>query len=141
MLLLAALCITTILGLFDAAYLTYLHYTNVLPPCSIAHGCEIVLTSKYSVIFGIPIAFIGVLFYLAVLILLFFWILTKKRLWSNTLVIITGLDLIAALILVGLQAFILHAYCQYCLASEFIDLLLFILALLVWGKKRKELTS
>ena len=58
------------LGFLDAVYLTVLHYKNAIPPCTIAHGCETVLTSSYATIFGIPIALIGAGFYLTVLILL-----------------------------------------------------------------------
>src|SRR5690348_14780226 len=62
--------ILSFLGFLDAAYLTILHYKNVIPPCSIAHGCETVLTSQYATLGPIPIALLGVFFYLVVLGLL-----------------------------------------------------------------------
>ncbi|KKQ40921.1 MAG: Vitamin K epoxide reductase, partial [Candidatus Levybacteria bacterium GW2011_GWB1_37_8] len=64
------LLLLSLAGFFDSAYLTILHYKNVIPPCAIAKGCETVLTSRFSVFFGIPIALIGSLFFLALIFLL-----------------------------------------------------------------------
>src|SRR5260221_14036881 len=114
--------ILSFLGFLDAAYLTIIHYKNVIPPCSIAHGCETVLTSQYATIGPVPIALLGVFFYLSVLSLL--GILSqglKPKLITKLLLGITGLGVLIALGLIYLQAFVLHAYCQYCLASEAID--------------------
>ena len=123
------------LGFLDATYLTVEHYKNAIPSCSLAHGCETVLTSQYSTLFGIPISLIGMGFYLAVMAFLLIWVQTKQKMWLNLLLATTGAGLFVALILVGIQAFILHAFCQYCLGSEIIDFLLFDC---VWWMGRKS---
>ena len=57
--LLVLLIVLSLLGIIDAGYLTYEHYQQIIPPCTvnryfpIASDCGKVLTSAYSVIFGI----------------------------------------------------------------------------------------
>src|SRR3990167_7601388 len=58
------LLIVAMLGFADATYLTIEHYRGVIPPCSIIKGCEIVLTSPSSVLFGVPFSFLGAFFFL-----------------------------------------------------------------------------
>jgi len=130
--------ILAFLGFLDATYLTLLHYKNAIPPCTI-HGCEVVLTSKFSTIFGIPIALFGAGFYLSVLALLGIWLQIKKSSILSLLTILTLLGLMVGIFLVFLQAFILNAFCQYCVASEVIDFLLF--ALSWWLLMRYTLPS
>lgn len=129
-----AIGILAFLGFLDATYLTVIHYKNIIPPCTLAHGCETVLTSQFSTIAGIPIALIGALFYLAVMAILLVWIQTKHEMWITLLVTLTGVGLAVGLALVYLQAFVLHAFCQYCLTSELIDFLLFDCAWWLWRK-------
>lgn len=124
------------LGFSDATYLTVEHYKNVIPSCSFAHGCETVLTSQYSALFGIPIALIGAAFYLALMALLLIWIQTKQKVWMTLLTTTAGAGLFVAVILVGIQAFVLHAFCQYCLGSELIDFLLFDCVWWMWRKSQ-----
>lgn len=128
-----AIGILGFLGFLDATYLTVQHYKNVIPPCTI-HGCEVVLTSKFAVIAGVPIALLGAGFYLAVLVLLLLWLQTKKPNLVTLLVTLTGIGLLIGVFLVGIQAFVLHAFCQYCLSSELIDFLLFDCVWWLWRK-------
>ncbi|MEK7177850.1 MAG: vitamin K epoxide reductase family protein, partial [Patescibacteria group bacterium] len=63
------LILLSLLGIADAAYLTYEHYQQVIPPCTvnrllpIASDCGKVLRSSYSVMFGVPLAVFGVIQY------------------------------------------------------------------------------
>ena len=67
-------------GLADSTYLTVEHFSNTLPPCHTGYfvDCGKVLLSKYSVIFGIPVALIGVFQYLSEAVLTLLFIVTKK---------------------------------------------------------------
>lgn len=156
--LLGLFLILAFLGFLDASYLTILHYKNVLPPCSLAGGCETVLTSKYSVVFGLPVALYGSLFYLTLMVLigLFWQMLPSTSLGKNSslsersepkgfsgkipglLLALTTAGLAVGIYLVYLQAFVLHAFCQYCLTSELIDFLLFDCAWWLWRRMNKE---
>lgn len=115
------LLILSIAGFFDSSYLTILHYKNIIPPCTLAKGCEIVLTSQFSVILGIPIALLGSLFFLTLIFLLLL-----KSFNYFKLLILSGV--VVSIVLFSIQAFILHAFCQYCLLSETIILAIFILS-------------
>lgn len=125
------------LGFLDATYLTILHYKNVIPPCTIAHGCETVLTSSYATFLKIPISLLGVFFYVCVLVGLLLFVQTRNKLFTSLLLLVTTLGLLVAGYLVYLQAFVIHAFCQYCLASEFIDFLLFDCAWWLWRRTNR----
>jgi len=120
------LLVLSLAGFFNSSYLTILHYKNIIPPCTLARGCETVLTSQFSVIFGVPIALFGSLFFLTLIILL---LLGKSNYFK--LLILAGV--VVSIILFCIQAFILHAFCQYCLLSEAI-----ILGIFVFSFKLKE---
>ncbi len=133
-----AIGLLAIAGFLDAAYLTILHYKNAIPPCTLS-GCETVLTSTYATIAGIPISLLGAGYYLVVVVLIGILLstnLSPRNVWRiNTfLVVITGLGLLIGLGLVYIQAFVLHSFCQYCLASEVIDFLLFDCTWWLWRK-------
>ena len=55
-------------GLGIASYLTVVHYTGGAPVCAIAHGCETVQKSSYSKLAGVPVAVLGVIGYVAILL-------------------------------------------------------------------------
>ncbi len=60
--------VLTVVGLGLAAYLTYVHYSGVTPPCSIkGNPCSQVQKSQYSLLLGVPVALIGLLGYIAIL--------------------------------------------------------------------------
>ena len=113
-----ALLVLSALGFADSAYLTIEHYLNRIPPCSVG-GCETVLTSNFAVIFGVPLAAIGIAYYLTV----FFMVLTGKMRWLTWLV---SAGFVISLLLLSLQAFVLHAFCLYCLGSLATSTLLFV---------------
>ena len=57
-----------LVGLGDTLYLSYFQYLNLIPSCAIG-GCDVVLTSVYSKIFGVPLSYIGLVFYVYMLAL------------------------------------------------------------------------
>lgn len=128
------------IGFLGAAYLTILHYKNVFPPCSIAYGCETVLSSKFATIFEVPIALLGSFFYLIVLILAVLLLTHPRLAIKRVLLVLTVSGFIVSVILVYIQAFLLHAFCQYCLLSEAI-LTILLLASLYYFKEEKVNSS
>jgi uncharacterized membrane protein len=111
------------LGLADAAYLTWEHYANIVPPCQVGTilgryiDCGQVLQSRYATVFGIPLALFGFGYYLLVGA-----ILLLRRRW---LLIITLAGLSASVYFFYLQYFVIGAICLYCTFSGVINLLLF----------------
>jgi uncharacterized membrane protein len=55
-------------GLAIAAYLTAAHYADADPVCAVAHGCATVQQSEYAELGGVPVALIGLLGYVAILV-------------------------------------------------------------------------
>ncbi len=123
------------LGFLDAAYLTVEHYLNSVPPCAIG-GCEVVLTSVYATVAGVPVALLGALYYLVVLVLLKMYLDTKKEIFARIALLLTIAGMLSTIYFFILQAFVLHAFCVYCIGSAITSTALFIGALVVWKKDK-----
>lgn len=123
---LVALC-----GFLDATFLTIKHVRGELPTCSIVHGCDQVLTSPYSAIGPVPVALLGALFYLLVLVLALVYLDLKKESLLPWIARLTIVGLAASLYFLVLQIFVLKAYCLYCLVSIITSTLLFALGRLL----------
>ncbi len=123
------------LGLLDAVLLTQQHYTGKLLPCSVTGGCEEVLTSKYSEVFGVPLALFGVIFYIGMLVIALYY-LQLRKLWLKWLLLLGGtVGFISSLGLVYIQGVIIQAWCQYCLLSALSSTLIFLFAGLLFITK------
>lgn len=129
--------IIALCGFIDATYLTIQHYMNSIPPCA-AGSCELVLTSKYSQVFGVPVALGGSLYYLAVLVLVILYFDAKKEIYLRIGLYLTTAGLIASLAFLSLMAFVIKAYCQYCLVSAATSISLFVIAMFTLCKYREE---
>lgn len=112
-----------LVGLGDAIYLTVEHLTGSTLQCTITHGCPEVLGSRFATVGGIPLAGFGAAAYFTAFSLttLAAFGYTSAR---KALAALVALMLVVSLWLLYLQAFVLHAFCQYCLLSAGITLLL-----------------
>jgi uncharacterized membrane protein len=133
--LLAAL--VALIGLADAVYLTIHHYTAEPVPCSIVEGCEMVLTSNYAAIGGIPIAALGALAYIAAFGLAILTAFGKTSLWK-LYGAQTGLMAAVTLYLIYLQAYVIGAFCQFCLLSAAVTFTLFLIFVLSAVLRRRS---
>jgi len=97
-------------GAAVAAYLTIVHYAGGTPVCAIAHGCEVVQQSRYAELAGVPVALLGLLGYLAILLAL--W--RDARTVAATLAL-TGFAFSGWLTYVEIER--LEAICTWCVAS------------------------
>lgn len=135
--------LTALAGLIDASFLTYEHFSKYIPPCSeniFFADCGKVLTSPYAVIFGIPLALIGVIQYGSIIILSLLAFQFKNAIAKYLLVILTIGGFIASLYFVFLQLVIIGAICLYCMFSAFTSTALFILTLIFLKKERQRIT-
>ena len=124
-----ALVLVAFLGLVDTLYLGMKRGKPV--PCSITTGCEEVLNSKYSAVAGIPISWFGFAFYLSVFSAGIFALFGSESLLKMIFWATLPAFLISAGLL-GIQAFVLRAYCQYCLASAVLVTLIFVCSPKPW---------
>ncbi len=113
-------------GFLDATYLTILHYRGAVPTCIIVHGCSNVTTSKFSTVANIPVALLGSLYYLTVLVLAVAYFDSKKEIILKWISQLTIIGLVASAYFVFLQIFVIKYICIYCMASATTSTLLFI---------------
>jgi uncharacterized membrane protein len=110
----------TLGGVGIAGYLTYVHYAGLHPVCGISHGCETVQTSSYAHLAGVPVALLGLLTYLLILI-------TLRRHGNDALLTGYVLTLIGfgfSLYLTYREIFTIHAICSWCVSSAIVFTLL-----------------
>lgn len=113
-----------LVGLADSVYLTVHHYTGEKVPCSVTGGCETVLSSQYAEMFGIPTAAFGAMAYFLVFSLAILTQYGNRKMW-NVLGAVVAVMSAFTLYLVYLQAFVIDAFCQFCLVSAATTLSLF----------------
>jgi len=122
-LLLLAAALLALVGLADAIYLTVEHLAGRSVRCTITSGCNEVLNSAYSTIGGVPLAPLGAIAYF-----LAFSLATLaafgNQLARASLLYLVGLMLAFSIWLFIVQAFVLHAFCQFCLLSGAVTLLM-----------------
>jgi uncharacterized membrane protein len=108
--------IVSLAGLADATYLSVQALTGETLGCGGSPDCFKVLGSAYARVAGIPVASFGVLAYFSVFTFATFAVFgyTRARIF---LILTVGAMFLGALWLLYVQAFLLHAYCRYCLFS------------------------
>lgn len=122
------------IGLIDSIYLSVKSVNGSSLICSITHGCEKVLNSQFAHIGPVPVAFLGVLFYLILLVLLLLKNNWKIRNFS-LIYIISLMGALGSIWFIALQIFVLKAYCQYCMVSD-VNMILIFLGLCFGSTKR-----
>ncbi len=115
--------VISLAGLADATYLTVTHLTGDDLVCGSSWGCSAVLGSVYASVAGIPTAAFGALAYFVAFssaTLAAFGYARARTLLMLVVIAMFG----ATLWLLYLQAFILHAFCPFCLLSAALIFLL-----------------
>jgi uncharacterized membrane protein len=112
--------VASIIGFIDSAYLTFVKFTDTPIYCTPGLGdCATVQNSPYSELWGIPLALLGSLTYLALILLYLFG--QKMRLFKSIqLHLVFGLGLFGflfSLYLTYLEFFVIRALCQWCVLS------------------------
>jgi uncharacterized membrane protein len=121
-----AIQLLALAGLGVAIYLTSVHYADVAPICATGGGCERVQNSDYSELAGVPVALLGLIGYVAILVAT----LVPGELAR---LVTAGLALAGAgfsLYLTYLELFVIDAICQWCVASAVIMCAIAVLAVL-----------
>jgi len=118
-------------GLADSIYLTVEHITGQSVRCTIVAGCSEVLSSSYAVVGGYPLASIGALAYFTVFSLAILALFGYRIAGTLLLPLVLAMCLVS-LYLIYLQAFVIHAFCQFCLFSAATTFMLTVLTLALW---------
>jgi uncharacterized membrane protein len=125
-------------GVADAVYLTAEHLAGRSVRCVVTTGCDKVLQSTYAALPGnVPLAALGGLAYFTVFSLAV--LAAYGYAHTGTLLrVVVALMFAFTLWLFYLQAFVIEAFCFYCLVSAGVTTTLAILQLARWLQARKK---
>jgi uncharacterized membrane protein len=113
----AAVALVALVGLADAIYLTAQHLSGQSVRCMVVSGCDEVLQSSYATVAGgVPVAAVGAAAYFtafSLATLAAFGYDGARRLLTPLIAVM----FLATLWFLYLQAFVIKAFCTYCLIS------------------------
>ncbi len=122
-----------VMGLGIASYLADGEVNQVKAICGPVGQCNVVQSSEYALLLGVPIAVWGVLNYLALATLWAGQRFLSGRMANLSLLGMLGLTLFGILFsiyLTGLELFAIHAVCAWCLGSAVITTVLMLLVVI-----------
>lgn len=134
-----------ILGIIDASYLTYEHYTKIVPTCTVSQlppifsDCGQVLHSQYAVIFGVPLALLGIIHYLVLTLVMVLAQTTNKKIYWFWVLFQTSVGILFSTYLMFLQIFVIKGFCLYCTLFALISFILFFLSYFWLEYERKAI--
>ena len=112
----ALAALLSLAGLADSIYLTVTHLTGEDVTCLASSGCSEVLSSAYASVGPIPLGAFGALGYFAAFSLATLAAFGYPRARTFLTVVVAGM-FATTLWLLYVQAFVLHAFCDFCLLS------------------------
>jgi uncharacterized membrane protein len=124
------IALLSLIGLGDSIYLTVQHLTGASVRCTLISGCSEVLSSPYSHIGPLPLAAIGAVAYFAVFSLAVLGV-SGYQAARRLLLILIALMFLTTLWLLYLQAFVIRHFCQYCLLSAAVTIMLTVVSVMV----------
>jgi len=127
-----AIRVLCILGIGVAGYLTWTHLAGTDPYCGGAHGCTDVQNSPYSEVAGIPVSVVGLAGYVVLMVLSMLRGRVNAKVGFFLPVLSFGAALIGVLYsayLTYLEAYVILAWCYWCLTSAAIITAVWILSI------------
>ena len=117
--LLGAFIFTAMLGWVASIILTAIHFwvIPILPAGADLAGPMLVITSEWAYIGPVPLAVIGAIYYIVMIVLGSLWLSTKNETIERILLPITVVGFLASLGFVYLQLFVIGAICPFCMMS------------------------
>jgi uncharacterized membrane protein len=119
-LLLALIALLSLPGMAVSAYLTYGYFSESSLFCELGHGCDTVKESEYSAIFGVPVALLGVLMYIAIFATAVAGVWRPQSLRDLSSLGVFGMGLFGTLYsayLTWLELYRIEAVCMWCTIS------------------------
>lgn len=100
--------------------------------CSIGSGCDIVHASPYNYTFGIQNSYFGIPIFFILSLVTLSQILRPKREKKKVINIAVVLASVVVLYFLYVQAFLLHAWCKYCLTVDISTVLALAITIIGW---------
>jgi uncharacterized membrane protein len=136
-----AIALLSLGGFFLATYLT-LYKLGYIETLACGTGsCEVVQASRWSRLFGLPVALWGAGFYLAMFVLSVagsFGRLAESRPLSVAMTVMSGWGVIFSCWLTYVEVARLHAICRYCVGSAVLVVLMFAVCVLDLRGRSRE---
>lgn len=134
-----------LVGLGVSIYLTVAHYTATpLAACpeNSAINCAKVTSSPESIVFGIPVAVLGLVFFVPMLAL------CLPAAWRSANRYVAPLRLAAVVVSIGFvfylvhaELYVIHAICLWCTSVHLLTFVLFVLVVTGWDEAREPYRS
>jgi uncharacterized membrane protein len=118
-----AIAVLATIGIAVAAYLTYVHYADLRPFCTGGGSCERVQTSDESKLLGVPVALLGLIGYVAILVSVF--VPGDPGRFAGAVIALSGFGF--SLYLTYAEIFVIEAICEWCVTSAVLMTLLAVL--------------
>jgi uncharacterized membrane protein len=136
-----AVAVIAVVGFFLSAYMLLYKLGMIGELTCGAGSCDRVQASQYAVFLGVPVPLWGVLGYALIFGLAFAGLhgrLLNDRRVAAALVATTGAAFAFSMYLTYLEAFVIHAWCRWCVVSALLATALFVLALPELRRARRE---
>lgn len=131
----------SLFGLADSSWITYEKFAGVTPSCYLTtiFDCGQVLGSRWANIGPFPLSFFGMGFYLAVfLIAVGLLVHPKPYVWLRpALLTLATFGFAFSLYLTAIQAFLIQAFCFFCVLSAISSTTIFAFSGVGWFHSRK----
>lgn len=125
--------ILSLVGIMVSGYLLYTYVANTPIVCANT-GCETVRESPYSYFLGVPLPAFGLIFFISILILSFLRTTLDKidhsHLASRLIFVASLVGVVISAYLTYLEAFVIRAYCTWCIVSAIVVSGIFILSVI-----------
>lgn len=137
-----------LLGIVLSIFLWYSQLNSSRVIGCLTGGCEVVLSSPYGKIFGVPVAAYGVVYYVGIALLGFFRLMDDRTFIVRlTSWISASTGIIASLYFFYLELYKIHAICSWCKVSTLFTIILLVLAIVEirkfggWKGLRREVVD
>ncbi len=130
-----------IMGLLVSIYMTIYKLTANDAMCLGSGDCSTVNASRYSEIYGIPVALFGVAGFLAILAVHFMENRDSRFFQEQGTLMVFGMGLfgfVFSLYLTYLEFYVIHAVCPFCVASAVAITIVFIVGIIRLAKTQPE---
>ena len=139
---LIVIVIVSIIGLIAAAYAATLHYKPEGSSfCNLgkSFNCDVVNKSAYATILGVPVAFVGILGYLVIILVSSLYLFGFNEFpIEDPLLIMSGLGFAFSMYLTFIEAFVLRTWCILCMTSAAMITAVLILSIVLARLERQH---
>lgn len=132
----------SIAGLAVSIYLAYEHSTGsetLACPDTGTLNCHKVTTSRYSAVFGIPVAYAGVAFFVAAVVMMLPQVWRRGAPVPQARIGLVSVGMLSVFYLLWAEFVELHAICLWCTAVHVIMFVLFVTVLVAEAMKLPDL--